>query len=322
MSEASGVPDHQSIGEVLATLRGEFPDITISKIRFLESQGLIDPERTPSGYRKFRDGDVARLSWILAQQKRNFLPLKVIKARLDASGPDALPPDEPAGDPPDESVGDSSGRAAGPKPKRVRPPKSASPKSATPKTAKPGTARPTTGRPAAAKPGTAPTAKPTVGSPPRAAGGSPSSEALRLPLDDGADDEIGIDASGASLTRKELANAAGLTDGQLAELEEYGMLAPAAGSGDRVVFDEQALVVAQLAAEFAAHGIGPRHLRMFRVFAEREAGLYDQVIAPRLRRRNPEARARARDDLVDLARLGRAMRAAYLRSATTGMLTD
>src|SRR5689334_24910690 len=85
--------DHQSIGEVLATLRGDFPDITISKIRFLESQGLIDPERTPSGYRKFRDGDVARLRWILHQQKDNFLPLKVIKARLDDAGPDGLPED-------------------------------------------------------------------------------------------------------------------------------------------------------------------------------------------------------------------------------------
>ena len=61
--------DHQSIGEVLTALRGEFPDITISKIRFLESQGLIDPERTPSGYRKFREADVARLRWILQQQK-------------------------------------------------------------------------------------------------------------------------------------------------------------------------------------------------------------------------------------------------------------
>src|SRR3954454_2952271 len=85
--------DHQSIGEVLATLRGDFPDITISKIRFLESQGLIDPERTPSGYRKFRDGDVARLRWILHQQKDNFLPLKVIKRRLDEAGPAALPAD-------------------------------------------------------------------------------------------------------------------------------------------------------------------------------------------------------------------------------------
>ncbi|MDQ3756492.1 MAG: MerR family transcriptional regulator, partial [Actinomycetota bacterium] len=71
-----------SIGEVLALLKDEFPDVTISKIRFLESQGLIDPERTPSGYRKFYEPDVDRLRWILRQQREHFLPLKVIKGRL------------------------------------------------------------------------------------------------------------------------------------------------------------------------------------------------------------------------------------------------
>jgi DNA-binding transcriptional MerR regulator len=67
---------------VLTLLKDEFPDVTISKIRFLESQGLLDPERTPSGYRKFYDNDVARLRWILRQQREHFLPLKVIKGRL------------------------------------------------------------------------------------------------------------------------------------------------------------------------------------------------------------------------------------------------
>src|SRR5204863_878898 len=71
-----------SIGEVLELLKDEFPDITISKIRFLESQGLLDPERTPSGYRKFYDPDVDRLRWILQQQREHFLPLRVIKERL------------------------------------------------------------------------------------------------------------------------------------------------------------------------------------------------------------------------------------------------
>jgi DNA-binding transcriptional MerR regulator len=74
-----------SIGEVLDLLKEEFPDVTISKIRFLESQGLLDPERTPSGYRKFYDDDIARLRWILTQQKENFLPLKVIKSRIAAN---------------------------------------------------------------------------------------------------------------------------------------------------------------------------------------------------------------------------------------------
>src|SRR5437660_7764171 len=84
-----------SIGEVLALLKGEFPDVTISKIRFLESQGLLDPERTPSGYRKFYEADIERLRWILRQQRENFLPLKVIRGRL-GSDPDAAEAEAPA----------------------------------------------------------------------------------------------------------------------------------------------------------------------------------------------------------------------------------
>ena len=75
---------HLSIGEVLGLLLEEFPDVTISKIRFLESQGLIDPERTPSGYRKFYDDDVELLRCILREQRENYLPLRVIKDRIDS----------------------------------------------------------------------------------------------------------------------------------------------------------------------------------------------------------------------------------------------
>src|SRR6202034_1641281 len=71
-----------SIGDVLTLLREEFPDVTISKIRFLESQGLVNPERSPSGYRKFFEADVERLRWVLRQQREHFLPLKVIRDRL------------------------------------------------------------------------------------------------------------------------------------------------------------------------------------------------------------------------------------------------
>ena len=77
-----------SIGDVLTLLRQEFPDVTISKIRFLESQGLVNPERTPSGYRKFYDHDVERLRWVLRQQREHFLPLKVIKGRLEDVAPE------------------------------------------------------------------------------------------------------------------------------------------------------------------------------------------------------------------------------------------
>ncbi len=72
-----------SIGEVLGLLLEDFPDVTISKIRFLESQGLISPERTSSGYRKFYDADVELLRVILTEQRSNYLPLRVIKDRLE-----------------------------------------------------------------------------------------------------------------------------------------------------------------------------------------------------------------------------------------------
>ena len=72
----------RSIGEALAELRKEFPDVTVSKIRFLESQGLVSPARTASGYRQFSDDDVTRLRWILLQQREHYLPLKVIRRKL------------------------------------------------------------------------------------------------------------------------------------------------------------------------------------------------------------------------------------------------
>jgi DNA-binding transcriptional MerR regulator len=77
-----------SIGEVLALLRGDFPDITVSKIRFLEGEGLIEPQRSPSGYRKFTHADVERLRYILTEQRDRYLPLRVIKDHLEAAEKD------------------------------------------------------------------------------------------------------------------------------------------------------------------------------------------------------------------------------------------
>ncbi len=79
-----------SIGEVLGLLLEEFPDITISKIRFLESQGLIEPERTASGYRKFSKAEIERLKFILREQRENYLPLKVIRTRLEGDTSDGM----------------------------------------------------------------------------------------------------------------------------------------------------------------------------------------------------------------------------------------
>jgi DNA-binding transcriptional MerR regulator len=80
-----------SIGAVLDLLRGDFPDVTISKIRFLETEGLVTPERTASGYRRFTAYDCARLRFILTAQRDQYLPLKVIKAQLDAQPDGELP---------------------------------------------------------------------------------------------------------------------------------------------------------------------------------------------------------------------------------------
>lgn len=87
MPEAS-----RSIGQVLAVVKVDFPDITISKIRFLESEGLLSPERAPSGYRRYRQADVDRLRYILAMQKNHYLPLKVIREHLDMLDRGLTPP--------------------------------------------------------------------------------------------------------------------------------------------------------------------------------------------------------------------------------------
>src|SRR3954454_11718148 len=88
----SGAREYMTIGEVLGLLSVECPDITVSKIRFLESEGLIEPERSPSGYRKFAPSDAERLRFILAAQRDHYLPLRVIKEHLDAADHGRPPP--------------------------------------------------------------------------------------------------------------------------------------------------------------------------------------------------------------------------------------
>jgi DNA-binding transcriptional MerR regulator len=92
MSAAGTSHAFMSIGEVLGQLRAEFPDVTISKIRFLEAEGLIEPQRTSSGYRKFSRDDVGRLRYVLAAQRDNYLPLRVIKGHLEAIDRGLQPP--------------------------------------------------------------------------------------------------------------------------------------------------------------------------------------------------------------------------------------
>lgn len=83
MSAALPARSTMSIGEVLAELRSDFPEVTISKIRYLEAEGLVEPQRAPSGYRRFSHDDLARLRYVLTLQSTSYLPLKVIKEQLE-----------------------------------------------------------------------------------------------------------------------------------------------------------------------------------------------------------------------------------------------
>jgi DNA-binding transcriptional MerR regulator len=272
-----------SIGDVLALLKEEFPDVTISKIRFLESQGLLEPERTPSGYRKFYEDDVARLRWILRQQREHFLPLKVIRDRLEEQRrAQVLDGAARAGA---QDAGASSGGLLA------------------------GVPAPDLGDAGSAARG--------AGAPSPSAGGAAGVGGVPAPGSSEARAAAGVfdqGPSGVSLTFEELAKASGLGSEGLRELERYGLVdgRPVAGT---VYYDEEALAVASLAAAFARFGIEARHLRMYKTAADREAGCFEQVITPLLKQRNPVARQRATETLSELSRLGQAMRQALLRGA-------
>ena len=278
--------NHLSIGEVLAELREEFPDVTISKIRFLESQGLVEPERTPSGYRKFYPADLARLRWILHEQREHFLPLKVIKERLDSvpAGSD-LPVSAPlaADDSAADSGGDATRHAVGTVPT-------------------PGT-----------RARSADTRRPRR---------TPSLFAPTLPIDDGGDDDGGVVDRPGGYQSAELLAASGLDEAQLRSLEEFGLLAPAREVDGTARYDDDALTIARVGAVFFRRGVEARHLRMYLTAAEREAALFAQVLMPYVRQRNPEARERLQEELGDLATAGRQLRNALLRGAIRDALTE
>ncbi len=286
--------EHLSIGEVLALLQDEFPDVTISKIRFLESQGLIDPERTPSGYRKFYEADIDRLRWILVQQRENFLPLKVIKDRLEdpeAVGSDATSTPNAAASPDDNGAPErtpSDPVPAGGSPATVR-------------ASMPAGEDPRRSEPIWMADVSAHRAKPAAAALEQGLGTLPPRPAMSG------------DAGDVSLTAAELCAAAGLSLDSLRELEQYGLIAGRA-YGDDTYYDGDALLVATKSGSFLSHGIGARHLRMFKVAAEREAGFLEQVAMPLLKQRNPESRRQALELVEELAGLGHELRAALLRT--------
>jgi len=301
-----------SIGEVLAVLKPEFPDITVSKIRFLEGAGLIRPDRSASGYRKFSEDDVARLRFVLRAQRDQYLPLRVIRQRLAdlesvgelhaGGGPPAGPASSPAAR---EARSPEAREARSPGAREARSPGAREAGSPGAREAGPQAARAPAGAaegPAAPPPRHAPAGTGTAAEHP---GPAPARAGLLS----------NAPPSDAQFSRDELCRAAGTTADQLAELEAFGLIA-ARGSTERGSwYGGDDLVVLRLARDLADYGLEARHLRMYKTFAEREAALFEQVVAPLVRQRNPEARARAREMLETLADLGSRMRDVTLRAA-------
>jgi len=287
-AEPSGVTGTMSIGEVLGILKPEFPDITVSKIRFLEGAGLVQPDRSASGYRKFSEDDVARLRFVLRAQRDQYLPLRVIRQRLSDL----------------DEVGGLAARGG--------------PAAATEAGADPGTAA------AQAPPGAGADAGPATGGgaaqgAPGAGGAAGSAAAAAQPGWSAGAGFAAAPPSDAQFTRDELCRAAGASVEQLLQLESFGLVS-ARGSGERGAwYGGDDLVMLRLARELADYGLEARHLRMYKLFAEREAALFEQVVAPMVRQRNPEARSRARDTIDALAQLGGRMRDLALRSAVHGL---
>jgi DNA-binding transcriptional MerR regulator len=228
------------IGDVLATLRPDFPDVTISKIRFLESEGLVSPQRTSSGYRKFSHGDVERLRYILACQRDQYLPLKVIREHLEAIDRGLEPP--------------------------------------------------------------------TAGEGPRVPRALVSTDGMPSP------ESFRPSASDVRLSRGELLEASGLDEALLAQVESFGLIAKRGTH-----YDGESLVIAKTVAEMAAFGIEPRHLRTFKVAADREVGLVEQVVTPLLRQRDPDGQQRADDAIRELASLSVRLHSALVKA---GLATE
>jgi DNA-binding transcriptional MerR regulator len=252
-----------SIGEVLAHLRADFPDTTISKLRFLEAEGLVEPRRTPSGYRKFSGADVARLRYVLTAQRDQYLPLRVIREHLAAldRGEDSPlfsnreTPAE-AGERTSASNGGQSSALAGPR--RLRPVH--------------------------------------VAVESDRQWGQPPAEPAPEPA--------------TWLTRGELLSRVGMEESLLGQLEQYGLVAPRNGGR----YDADALEVAAAAALLSQYGVEPRHLRPYRAAADREIGLFGQLVGPMARQSGPAARTRAAETLRELATLTERIHAALVRA--------
>lgn len=383
---------YRSIGETLELLKQEFPEITISKIRFLETQGLIAPERTTNGYRKFYDHDIERLSFVLRQQREQFLPLKVIKDRITEKEPGVfvLDPNKgrfsQTGNPKapkfeNDIFGDpivaqtSKNPAANTKPpvkvegtklqvqrntqgkqqvNRAFEPTSASARldanhsASHTKSASIDQDRNTAVQPGishklnksiadsdnhstpASQTSTQTTRRPRLFA-------LPSSSSLAEKLDDErlvqhqdeyyANPEPGDVGENLdefpknSFTAREIAEKADLSLVQLNDLVTYGLLAPTSIRGQQV-FSSADLELARLARQFAKYGLEARHLKMYKVSAEREASFLEQVVTPILANKSTKSRAKAEAALTQLGDVGSRFRTQLLERAIDKILNS
>ncbi|MEP9394201.1 MerR family transcriptional regulator [Gordonia sp. VNQ95] len=224
-----------SIGTVLALLREDFPDVTISKIRFLESEGLISPERAPSGYRRFTASDCERLRFVLTAQRDRYLPLKVIKEQLEA-------------------IDNGDGGGGGP----------------------------------------------------RLLSSARSSVA---PATD-------FGARGGRVSREVLIERTGVDAAFVTELQRNGLLT----AGPAGFFDEDAVRLVEAAAALASYGVEARHLRAFKVSADREAGLVAQIANPIAKGKGTGARDRAEELIREIAALSVTLHTQLVKAAVRDVL--
>lgn len=216
-----------SIGEVLAQLRGDFPDTTISKLRFLEAEGLVEPQRTASGYRKYSWDDIERLRFVLTAQRDQYLPLRVIREQMAV-----------------RERGDDG-------PSRQR----------------------------------------------------PSLVAV------GPDGDAPAVEGDVRMDRAEVIARTGIDTRILAELEQLGLVVARPPHW----YDGDALVIVEAIVGLSRYGLEPRHLRAFRSSADREVGLFAQLLAPLAKQKDPAARARVAETARELAALSQRLHAALVR---------
>lgn len=221
MSIVSKRSELLTIGEVLNQVRSEFDDISISKIRFLEAEGLIVPSRTKSGYRKFSSSDVDKLRYILRMQRDHYLPLKVIKEHIEAID-----------------------RGLKPEIEQIDKPK-------------------------------VPSALVDL-------------------------NQLGVKKSHLRVTREELMTNTTISEQDLKESEDYGLIKVLA---DKRHYDDIAVKTARVIAALSGFGLEPRHLKFLKSGSDRESSLIKQVASPMSRSKRPDAGEQALEMMREISNL-------------------